>query len=102
VNRTLRSLAALALVAVIGAGCSKAPAHTETASTVGSKNPTTRDKAAQFAECMRANDVRGFPDVDASGQLTVDAVANGSSVDPSTRRSSRRSVRASTCSQRAR
>ena len=30
---------------------------------------------------MRAKGVSGFPDPDASGQLTIDAVANGSSVD---------------------
>ena len=37
----------------------------------------------KFAECMRANGVSAFPDPDASGELTIDAVANGSSLDPS-------------------
>ena len=32
---------------------------------------------------MRANGVRAFPDPNASGELTIDAVANGSSVDTS-------------------
>jgi hypothetical protein len=37
----------------------------------------------KFSECMRANGVRAFPDPDASGALTIDAVANGSSLDTS-------------------
>jgi hypothetical protein len=35
----------------------------------------------KFAECMRANGIRAFPDPDASGELTIDAVANRSSLD---------------------
>ena len=35
----------------------------------------------KFAECMRKNGVREFPDPDASGELTIDAIANGSSLD---------------------
>jgi len=37
----------------------------------------------KFAECMRENGVREFPDPDASGELTIDGVVNGSSLDPS-------------------
>ena len=76
-RRTLRPLAALAMLAVIVAGCSNGPAGT------GSSNSTAaaHEKAVKFAECMRANGVSAFPDPDASGRLTVDAVANGSSVD---------------------
>jgi hypothetical protein len=33
---------------------------------------------------MRDNGISGFPDPDASGELTIDAVANGSAVDPGT------------------
>jgi hypothetical protein len=40
-------------------------------------------KAVKFAECMRDNGVSEFPDPDASGQLTIDGVVNGSSIDPS-------------------
>src|SRR5207253_8707416 len=47
-------------------------------------NSTTRDKAVKFAECMRNNGIREFPDPDASGQLTIDGVLNGSSLDPRT------------------
>jgi hypothetical protein len=47
----------------------------------GNKNATDRDKAVKFAECTRANGVSAFPDPNASGELTIDAVANGSSLD---------------------
>jgi hypothetical protein len=81
-SRKLRPLAALAMIAVIGAGCSNEPAENDnTGSTGGNKNAT---KAMRFAECMRENGVREFPDPDASGQLTIDGVLNGSSLDPST------------------
>jgi hypothetical protein len=44
---------------------------------------TARVRVVKFAECMRRNGVSAFPDPDASGALTIDAVANGSSVDTS-------------------
>jgi hypothetical protein len=74
----LRTLAALAMAALIGAGCSA------NASSGGSKNATNRDKAMKFAECVRENGVSAFPDPDASGELTIDGIANGSSLDTST------------------
>jgi hypothetical protein len=84
-TRRLRPSAALALVALIGvisAGCgSDAPSGTGTAG-AGSAN-TARGKAVRFAQCMRDNGVSGFPDPDASGELTIDGVVNGSSFDPS-------------------
>jgi hypothetical protein len=78
-NRTLRPLAALALVALIGAGCSNAPAQTST----GNNTAANHDKAVKFAECMRNNGVSGFPDPSASGAFTIDGVMNGSSLDSS-------------------
>jgi hypothetical protein len=72
----LRPLIALAVVALIGAGCSG------NGSSGGSKSAT--NKAMKFAECMRDNGVSAFPDPDASGELTIDAIANGSSLDTST------------------
>jgi hypothetical protein len=75
---TLRPLAALAMVAlsgVISAGCGG------TGSSGSNSTASTREKAVKFAECMRANGVGAFPDPDASGALTIDAVANGSSLD---------------------
>jgi hypothetical protein len=47
----------------------------------GSITSTNREQAVKFAECMRKNGVRQFPDPDASGKLTIDAIANGSSLD---------------------
>jgi hypothetical protein len=86
--RKLWPLAALASVALIGAGCSDEPADNgsistsaDTSSTGGKAEATDRDKAVEFAECMRDNGVGEFPDPDASGELTIDAVVNGSSID---------------------
>jgi hypothetical protein len=80
-TRELRPLAALATVALIGAGCSNEPAENGSA---GNANAANRDNAVEFAECMRDNGVSRFPDPDASGELTIDGVLNGSSLDPST------------------
>ncbi len=74
-NRKLGLLAAIAAVALLGAGCSNAPADT------GNNAAAAREQAVKFAECMRNNGVGEFPDPDASGRLTIDAVANGSSLD---------------------
>lgn len=71
--------AALALIALIGAGC----AESTSTGTAGGTSATAQTKAMKFAECMRDNGVREFPDPDASGQLTIDGVLNGSSLDPS-------------------
>ena len=79
-SRKLRPLAALAMVALIGVGCSDEPAESGSA---GNTN-AGREQAVKFAECMRDNGVSGFPDPDASGGLTIDGVVNGSSLDPST------------------
>jgi hypothetical protein len=81
-RRTLRPLAALAMVALLSAGCSNAAAQTGTASS-GGNNTSNRAQAVKFAECMRKNGVREFPDPDASGELTIDRIANSSSLDPS-------------------
>ena len=77
-----RSLVAVAMLALIGAACSSAPADTAV-DAGGGITDTAPDQAVRFAECMRDNGVSGFPDPDASGELTVDAIANGSSVDTS-------------------
>jgi hypothetical protein len=77
--RRLWPLAALATVALIGAGCSDEPDENGSA---GNANAANQDQAVQFAECMRDNGVSDFPDPPASGQLTIDGVVNGSSLDP--------------------
>ena len=77
-NRKLRPLAALAMVALIG--CSDDPEEQES----GSRQPTAQQKAVKFSECMREHGVSAFPDPDASGELTIDAVANEGGLDPGT------------------
>jgi hypothetical protein len=74
---TLRPLAALAMVALLSAGCSNAAAQTGT----GSNAAANREQTMKFADCMRKNGVRAFPDPNASGELTIDGIANGSSLD---------------------
>ena len=77
-SRPLRPLAALAIAALIGVGCSDEPAENGNAG-----NANVRQKqAVKFAECMRDNGVSEFPDPDASEGLTIDGVLNGSSLDP--------------------
>ncbi len=73
----MAALATIAIVALLGACGSNAPAATGTGS--GGNNVA---KAVKFAQCMRANGVSQFPDPDASGALTIDGVINGSSLDP--------------------
>ena len=77
---TLRPLAALALVALICVGCSKAPSD----NSAGNTTAANHDQAVKFAECMRNNGVSQFPDPDASGSFTIDGVVNGSSIDTTT------------------
>ena len=86
-SRRLRPPAALAMVALIliMAGCSSTSSGGNTTAAANhDKTATTHEKAVKFAECMRDNGVRGFPDPDASAGLTIDGVVNGSSLDPST------------------
>jgi hypothetical protein len=82
-TRTLRTLAALAMVALISAGCSNAPAETGTGSNGGNTTAATHEQAVKFAECMRDNGVREFPDPDVSGEFAY-GIERGSSLDPST------------------
>jgi hypothetical protein len=81
--RKLRPPAALAMVALIMAGCSNAPAEDKNTSTAtgNSGGNKKQDKGVKFAKCMRDNGVGEFPDPDASGELTIDGVVNGSSLD---------------------
>jgi hypothetical protein len=77
-NRKLRSLPLAAVIALISAGCNNSPGDTTSAGATTSN----REQAMKFAQCMRDNGVSQFPDPDASGALTIDAVVNGSSIDP--------------------
>jgi len=64
-SRKLGPLAALAMVALIGAGCSNEPAENGGAG----KTSADYENAVKFSECMRDNGVSEFPDPDASGSL---------------------------------
>ena len=77
-HRTTWPLAALAVLALFVAACSNTSGGTAGGDSTGS----TRENAMKFSKCMRDNGVTNFPDPDASGSLTIDAVANGSAVDP--------------------
>lgn len=85
-SRTRGLLAAVALSAVVvlmGACGSNAPAPTGSGSSGAGNTTANVAQAVKFAHCMRANGISDFPDPDASGQLTIDGVANGSSIDTS-------------------
>jgi hypothetical protein len=74
VTTTRWPLAALAVIALAGAGCSNSES-------TGGASVTTSSRALEFSQCMRDNGVEEFPDPDASGRLTIDGVLNGSSLD---------------------
>jgi len=73
------ALALTPMVILISACGSSAPAGSG-----GADNTVANaQKAVKFAECMRSNGVSDFPDPGASGALTIDGIANGSSLDTS-------------------
>jgi hypothetical protein len=76
----LAALALIAMATLISACGSSAPTQT-VSSSGGNNTATTHEKAVKFAECMRNNGVSAFPDPPASGGLTIDGIANGSSLD---------------------
>jgi hypothetical protein len=80
VNRRRRALAALAPIATAAviSACGSS-AHDS-----GGNTAANAKEAVKFSECMRSNGVSDFPDPGASGKLTIDAVANGSALNPST------------------
>jgi len=75
-RRLTGPLVALAVAVLISAcGSSK------TGSSNGAVTSASAQQGVKFSECMRHNGVSDFPDPNGSGKLTIDAVANGSSVD---------------------
>ncbi|HET8979325.1 MAG TPA: hypothetical protein VFN87_14270 [Solirubrobacteraceae bacterium] len=80
------ALGVFALVALISGCGSGAPVGTAAGSSGNGGDPAASNhaKAVKFAQCMRHNGVSQFPDPSASGKLTIDAVANGSGLDPTT------------------
>ena len=83
-RRPAAALALIAMVTVISACGASAPPSAGTG--ISSRNSTAAkaQEAVKFARCMRSNGIGKFPDPSASGKLTIDAVANGSSLDTST------------------
>jgi nitrous oxide reductase accessory protein NosL len=82
-----RLLAAIAMVALISAGCSNAPADTGSgggggdagpladaggAAAESSPNPLLIAKSFEFAKCMRENGVEDYPDPGADGTILYD------------------------------
>jgi hypothetical protein len=72
-RRTRWALVALAIVALISAGCSNGSTENGTTGTTGTTSDanaklTAHDQAVKFAECMRANGVPHFPDPDPNGE----------------------------------
>lgn len=83
-QRRVPGLLALASIALICAGCTSGTSKPEAAaSTSAAASLSPREAAVKFAECMRTNGIAAFPDPDASGSLTIDAVANGTGIDTS-------------------
>ena len=68
-SSTLRPLVALAIVALIGAGCSKGSTENGSTGSGADKKLTARDKAVKFAECIRAHGVSDFPDPNANNDF---------------------------------
>jgi hypothetical protein len=83
-RQPLAALALIAMVALISACGSSAPAETGSGGSGASNTAANAQKAVKFADCMRTNGVSEFPDPSASGDLTLDGIANGSSLDTST------------------
>jgi hypothetical protein len=80
-RRPLTALGLIAMVALIGACGSSTPAETGSG---GNNSAANARQAVRFAKCMRSNGVSDFPDPGASGKVTIDGIANGSSLDVST------------------
>lgn len=77
-KRVLPLLTVAVALSLTTAGCTHAPRA------AGHTTASAHSQAVRFAECMRRNGVQQFPDPDASGALTIDEVANGSSVNTKT------------------
>jgi hypothetical protein len=75
-------LAALAMVALIGAGCgSDAPSETGNTGSGSNESATVGDQTVKFADCMRKNGITEFPDPNGlSDQELVEAIEKA---DPS-------------------
>jgi hypothetical protein len=77
-KRQLSAVLAMTVVATLISACGAS-----TPSGAGG-NAVKAAKAEKFARCMRKNGVSQFPDPPASGNFTIDAIANGSSLNTDT------------------
>jgi len=79
------SPAALAVIAIAAllSGCGSSTTGSQG---TGSTNSSAANaaQAVKFAGCMRRNGVSQFPDPSASGDFTLDAIANGTSLNTNT------------------
>jgi hypothetical protein len=67
----MRTLAALALVAAIGAGCGSGdPSAAGSPDPAATRTATAQEKLVKLAECIRAHGVPHFPDPDAKGEFS--------------------------------
>ena len=80
-RRPLGALALIAMVALISACGSSAPAQTG-AGSGGNSTAAAHAKAVKFAECIRSNGVTAFPDPDASGQFVYGIPSYSSPLNP--------------------
>jgi hypothetical protein len=82
----MRQVVAALLLGLAIAGCSTQHATSNQGATGPGQNSTagTQDgQAVKFSQCMRDSGIGNFPDPDGSGQLTIDEIANNSSIDTS-------------------
>lgn len=64
-----------------GTGAPVATGGTSTGATGGTSTSAQLAQGVKFSTCMRSNGVAAFPDPGPSGDLTIDGVANNSSLD---------------------
>ncbi len=81
IGRTL-AVVALSLTAATAIGCSSSSPEGD-GGTSRSTVADAHDQGVAFARCMRQNGVPDFPDPGPDGELTIDELANDSSIDPS-------------------
>jgi hypothetical protein len=75
-RRARRPLAALALAALIGSGCSTLAAQAGADPDGGAgTSPADRAQATRYSACMRANGVADFPDPNAEGHILYGGVS---------------------------
>jgi hypothetical protein len=89
-KRLLAVLASIALAALLLGACGSSGPTASSPDGTNADNSSADNlsanvaKAEKFSQCMRAHGVGAFPDPDSSGQLTIDGIANGTSLNPNT------------------